>query len=270
MSVESGHVERAIVYDAATVPDSIFAEIHHAHLLQLHKLIPGESDRITKIIGTPDMAGLEAYIKPIVNPNLLIHSGQLRQRQLFARSVISVLFDGDEITAALSAADNTSGSYIERWAKMHAPDGLPKLPGKLDELRNRRYLRLGSLVIDQNEALAIKEINGITVSEVALCALYALLCNRHRNQPVSAYVMPDDPADKLMVDLVQALKMSVVRVETNTYDNGYQSGGEVSVMRSTVGDILHTLRTNNISMPPTAIMPFNISYDGIFPPPNLL
>lgn len=252
MSVETS--ERAVVYAANVMPDDLLADVRHAHLELLHRLLADQPGRIRDIIGSPDIQGLDEYAGLLINPNILVKRGDLRKTQLFANSLLSVMYgqEGDFL-AALAVADNTSGGIVERRAKMAMPQGL-HLPGPLDKLSNRKHLRLGTMVVtaaaEQQELI---EVDGKIIPAAALCALYAVTKYRHSEQPVSAYVMPEDPADGLMTDVTQTLGMTVSGEERNTGHNGYIKDGIVHVMRSTVGDINSRLHEFGISMPTGAV-----------------
>lgn len=257
--------ERVIVYDTPAVPDELWVWVRKMHVLQLTGALPaGQQHRISKITGRPDMQGLDDYIRSLVDPNVNVGHG-LRPDQIFKGPLLSVVYDvsffdsaarslNSQPAAALTLADNTSGGKITRRIKMMAPQGraLAWLPERVDP-SNKRHLRIGNAVAAPNsERLQVD--SDLSVPVTTLLALLAVTKQRHDEQPMSTYVMPDDPADTMMTDFARAIGMTERWSEPNAADNGYLPGVEVVVMGSTVGDVNNRLRELEVTINPQDIL----------------
>ncbi len=122
----------------------------------------------------------EGYLTYPSSVLIPLSSGRLYAGQKFAKPTLAQAHIGERLVGFACMADNTSGSYMKRTAKMHGwtPDGLA-----------RRYAWMREFVVDPAE-----QRRGIATALGLL-----MLSNRSPEQPMSAYTWAENPGGEALV-----------------------------------------------------------------------
>ncbi|HTE22220.1 MAG TPA: hypothetical protein VK674_04225 [Candidatus Limnocylindria bacterium] len=200
-----------VVYDAPAVPAELWRPLQTAHLESIMSDLPrSEWDRAEVIVNRKN---LSAYQESRAKPQQLVGAGWNKD-QLHRQPQVAVTFaaNGDAISGVLTS-NNTSATHlkgplapIECWTKMLVP---PKreLPAPIGRaISHRRYVHFREGYVMPNVQDRVDTEDGVPqVSGIILAGLYRTLEQRHPAQYVSSHILPDDPADAVMVRTTEAI-----------------------------------------------------------------
>ena len=223
----------SVVYDAAAVPDEVWYGLQNVHHKSLKADLPREEwDRAAKIVKLGELAH---YRASRINPGILV-GNEWQGDQLFRDPQVTVMYENGEVIGGVTTSINTSGDRlpeplrpIERHAKMLVPDGW-----NVPLIGDSKYTHIRDVFVHPDLRPEDDTSDNRAANRVALTGLWQSLQYRHLEQGITAYVLPDDPADRSMVALTQAMGMTGSEGRAGNTLPGYRPDSSVRRVTGTV------------------------------------
>jgi hypothetical protein len=197
---------KVVDYEAGLVPYDVWEAAQMITWRTIRNHLGPEDGRADSITRIDDPAGYRASRR---DPQSLV-GREWNAHQLHRNPRFTGLFDKyNKLVGGVLTAENSSSSLplppplraVEAWTKYLLPSVLPGITP------NRRYVHLREVMVDHGIQTKADKCSDADSNGVALIGLYYSLVQRKKDQTLTAYAAPDDPADRELTLLTSAIGM---------------------------------------------------------------